>query len=558
MRFTIHLMFFGAGLLMFGCGEPAESDSTDVEPLAFTSLLSADASDIYASVRLTTDVDQLSDEDKKLIPLFIEAAKLMDEIFWLQAWGDRQELLDQIADPVAKQFAKVNYGPWDRMNDDRSFVQGIGPKPPGANFYPVDISKEEFEAWDNPHKSSLYTLIKRNEKGELEHVYYHEAYKEQVQRVSALLREAAEITENSSFKFYLNERAKAFETDRYRASDIAWLNLRDNSLDIIIGPIETYEDQLYGYKAAHECYVLVKDKDWSQRLTRYAQFLPLLQRELPVDKVYKQDDIGSNAQLNAYDIIYYAGDCNAGGKTIAVNLPNDIEIQQMHGTRRSQLKNAMRAKFETILVPISEMLIDPEQRDNITFDAFFANTMFHEVAHGLGIKNTINGKGSVREALKEQDSALEEGKADVLGLWMVTKLVETGEIEDVDLLDYYATFLAGTFRSVRFGASSAHGKANMLRFNYFEDKGAFSYNRDNGTYKVNLENMKHAVESLSGLILKLQGDGDYEGVIELMKTKGNVSDQLRQDLERVNNAGIPKDIVFEQGLSVLGLDTETP
>jgi hypothetical protein len=540
--------------LLAGCDQPSTEYTTDDAALVYVSELSEEAMDIYATVRLTTDLTALSQEDQAIIPLLIEAAGIIDGIFWKQSWGDKATLLNSIPDDATRRFAEINYGPWDRMNDNRSFVKGIGPKPAGANFYPHDMTKEEFEQWDNPHKSSLYTLIEREEKGSLKHVYYHEAYAEEVARIAAIFREAAQLSTNASFKFYLEERARAFETDRYRGSDIAWLNLQNNTLDVIIGPIETYEDQLFGYKAAHEAYVLVKDQAWSEKLSYYARFLPLLQKSLPVDKVYRQDEIGSNAQLSAYDVIYYAGDCNSGGKTIAVNLPNDIEIQQMHGTRRSQLKNAMRAKFDAIMVPIAELLIDESQIKHVQFDAFFANTMFHEVAHGLGIKNTINGKGSVREALKEQDMALEEGKADVVGLWMVTQLINMGEL-DGELMDYYVTFLAGIFRSVRFGSSSAHGKANMLRFNYFNELGAFTYDKTTGRYTVNLESMITAVEKLSGLILKLQGDGDYEGVVALMDDKGMIDETLQADLERVNNAGIPVDVVFEQGLSVLGIGT---
>ncbi len=553
---TWSLLLAGA-VALTSCGDADEKNGTqsnqDNNTQRFESLLDEFPAESYAKVKLTTDLSALSDEDRQIIPLLIEAAKVMDEIFWMQSWGDREELLNAIDDKQAREYAAINYGPWDRLNGNRPFLSNVGPKPDGAQFYPSDLSKEEFEAWDNPHKSSLYTLIQRNDTGALQHVYYHNAYADQVERVTQLLREAAAITTNASFKFYLEERAKAFETDRYGASDIAWLNLRENTLDVIIGPIETYEDQLFGYKAAHECYVLVKDREWSDRLSRYAKLLHRLQRSLPVDKVYRQDDIGTNAQLNAYDVIYYAGDCNAGSKTIAVNLPNDIEIQQMHGTRRSQLKNAMRAKFDQILVPIADLLIDEEQIKHITFDAFFGNTMFHEVAHGLGIKNTVTGKGSVREALKEQDSALEEGKADVLGLWMVTKLNEWGEYNEGDIMDHYVTFLAGIFRSVRFGASSAHGKANMLRFNYFEEEGAFSYNPETKRYTVNFEAMVAATEKLSDLILRLQGDGDYEGVVDLMKEKGNIGVQLEADLQRVNEAGIPVDVVFEQGVEVLGL-----
>ncbi len=329
--------------------------------------------------------------------------------------------------------------------------------------------------------------------------------------------------------------------------------MKNNTLDIIIGPIEHYEDKLYNYRTAYEAYILVKDKSWSKKLEKYASYLPQLQANLPVDSLYKQETPNSDAaQLNAYDVIFYAGDCNAGSKTIAVNLPNDEAIQLKYGTRRSQLKNAMKAKYDYILLPISDVLIAKEQRKHITFNAFFSNTMFHEVAHGLGIKNTVNGKGMVREALGEEFSALEEGKADILGLYMVTQLKEQGVLEEGELMDYYVTFLAGIFRSVRFGASSAHGKANMLRFNYFNQQEAFTRDKD-GEYSVNMEKMKEAIAGLSSKILKLQGDGDKDGVLALMKKDGTVSAALQKDLDRLTTADIPVDVVFEQGLEALGL-----
>jgi hypothetical protein len=232
-------------------------------------------------------------------------------------------------------------------------------------------------------------------------------------------------------------------------------------------------------------------------------------------------------------------------------LPNDEEVQLVKGSRRLQLKNAMQAKFDKILVPISKVLIDPSQRKHITFDAFFANTMFHEVAHGLGIKNTINGKGSVREALKEHSSALEEGKADILGLYLVQELHKKGELT-ADMKDYMTTFMASIFRSVRFGSSSAHGKANMIRFYFFKEKGAFTRNED-GTYTVNYERLGEAMKDLSNLILTLQGNGDYDGVAKLVAEKGIINENLQADLNRLTEAKIPVDIVFEQGTSVLGL-----
>jgi hypothetical protein len=334
---------------------------------------------------------------------------------------------------------------------------------------------------------------------------------------------------------------------------MAWMDMKNNPIELVIGPIETYEDQLFGYRAAYESYVLLKDMAWSERLARFARYLPELQKGLPVPDPYKQEMPGSDADLNAYDVIYYAGHSNAGSKTIAINLPNDEEVQLAKGTRRLQLKNAMLAKYNQILVPISEVLIAEDQRKHVTFESFFGNTMFHEVAHGLGIKNTLSGQGTVRHALREHASAIEEGKADILGLYMVQSLREKGEITEGELMDDYVTFLAGIFRSIRFGASSAHGRANMIRFNFFEQAGAFSRDEATGTYRVNLEEFETAIEALSEQLLTLQGDGDYEAVDAFIAEMGSVGPRLQAGLDRLAGAAIPVDIVFEQGPDVLGL-----
>jgi hypothetical protein len=320
----------------------------------------------------------------------------------------------------------------------------------------------------------------------------------------------------------------------------------------VLGPIETYEDGLFGYRAAFEAFVLIKDIEWSERLQRFSALLPALQRGLPVPDAYKAESPGSDADLNAYDAVYYAGDANAGSKTIAINLPNDETVQLEKGTRRLQLRNSMRAKYDEILVPIAEALLAQEQLPRVTFDAFFSNVMFHEVAHGLGIKSTIDDAGTVREALREHASALEEGKADVLGLYMITQLFERGELSDGELIDHYVTFLAGLFRSVRFGASSAHGRANMIQFNVFLEQGAFARDAD-GRYRVDFERMQQAVETLGARFLMLQGDGDYAGAGDLLASHGTIRAALQRDLALLEEAGIPVDVVFEQGPAVLGL-----
>ena len=393
--------------------------------------------------------------------------------------------------------------------------------------------------------------MRRGASGTLEAVPYHEAFREEHAAAAAKLREAAELATDTGLATYLRLRASALETDDYQPSDLAWMDMKDNPIDVVIGPIETYEDTRYGYKAAHEGYVLIKDMAWSQRLSRFAALLPNLQRGLPVPAEYRQETPGTDSDLNAYDVVYYAGEANAGAKTIAINLPNDEEVQLAKGTRRLQLKNAMRAKFEEIMVPIAAVLIADDQRSHVTFDAFFANTMFHEVAHGLGVKNTVTGRGTVREALLEYASPMEEGKADVVGLYMVTQLFERGDLTEGSIEDHYVTFLAGIFRSVRFGATSAHGRANMVRFSFFKEMGAFARDEATGTYRVDFEAMARAVDALSEVILTLQGDGDYEGVDELMTEKGVLPPDLQADLDRLDALGIPRDIVFEQGMSAL-------
>ncbi len=507
--------------------------------------------EMYTPFELTADLSYLSDNEKEMVKVLFEASAIMNQIYWRQAYGPNEELLEGLNENALK-FVDINYGPWNRLDNNAPFIEGAGPKPTGANFYPKDMTADEFEAWEDPNKDNLYTMIRREENGALKSIWYHEYFKEETDKVAELLVKAAELAEDEGLKKYLNLRAEALLTDDYFASDMAWLDMKSSNVDLVIGPIENYEDALYGYKAAHEAYILIKDNAWSEKLAHFAQFLPELQKQIPVDEKYKAETPGFDTDLNAYDVIFYAGDCNAGSKTIAINLPNDERVQLEKGTRRLQLKNSMRAKFEKILVPISDVLIAQDQRQFVTFDAFFANTMFHEVAHGLGIKNTINGKGPIRKALKEQYSALEEGKADILGLYMVTNLNEMGEFADTDLMENYVTFMAGIFRSVRFGAASSHGKANMVRFNYFLEKEAFNKLED-GTYAIDFEKMKAASEDLTALIFEIQGEGDYEAAKALVETKGIINADLQSDLDKVDAAGIPTDIIFVQGMEHVGL-----
>lgn len=508
----------------------------------------------YTEVALSTDTSALTAKERQMLPLLIAAARAMDPIFWEQTYGSRDSLMAMVRDTAIRHFIDVNYGPWDRLNDNAPFVAEIGAHLPGANLYPHNMTKERFEAAlaksSKTHADSLkslYTLVREGPDSTLVAIPYHVAFKEQNAIAVSKLREAAALAEDAGLKKYLELRATALTTDDYRASDLAWMDMKDNTIDVIIGPIETYEDGLFGYKAANEAYVLIKDKSWSERLSRYASMLPALQKGIPVAEQYKREKPGTDSDLNAYDAIYYAGQANAGAKTIAINLPNDEEVQLKKGTRRLQLKNVMRIKFDKILIPIAQELIDTDQLALLGFDAFFENTMFHEVAHGLGIKNTINNKGTVRTALKERASALEEEKADILGLYMVQKLNEQGELKGEDFHANYVSFLAGLFRSVRFGGGDAHGRANIATFNFLQQAGAFTRDATTGKYRVNPDKFQAGMNALTEKILTMQGNGDYDGVGAFQEQYGTISPELQKDLDRLKTKGIPVDVVFDQG-----------
>ncbi|HVR81950.1 MAG TPA: Zn-dependent hydrolase, partial [Luteimonas sp.] len=522
-------------------------------PAAAASYAQQHAGD-YAVVPLKADLSAFDANGKHMIALLVQASEVMNDLYWQQSWdGDRAALLAKAPDAAARALVELNFGPWDRLNEDTPLLEGIGPRPPGSTFYPKDMTKDEFEQATLPDKTSWYTLLRRDAAGKLITVPYHEAYKADLGRAAALLREAAKLSADKSFANYLAMRADALLSDDFQPSDLAWMEMKTNPVDIVIGPIETYEDQLFGYKAAYEGLVLIKDHAWSAKLARFAQFLPALQKGLPVPDKYKAETPGSDADLNAYAAVYYGGNANVGAKTIAINLPNDEQVQLKKGTRRLQLENVMRAKFDTILMPIAKQLIAQDQLKNVTFDAFFEDTMFHEVAHGLGIKNTLDGKGTVSDALKDYSSNFEEGKADVLGLYMIDALSNQGELDKSKLMDSYVTFLAGMLRSVRFGASDAHGKANMIRFNFFAERGAFLRDPASGRYRVDFNKMHAAMNALSEKLLTVQGDGDYAEAKRMTDTMGVVKPELAGDLAKLKDAKIPVDIRFEQGLETLGL-----
>ncbi len=507
----------------------------------------------YEEVVLTTDLSHLSQQERDMIPLLISAADVVDEIFWMQAYGSKEQLMDFMTDRYARAYALINYGPWGRLEGHTAFYPGFGDKPLGANFYPPDMEREEFNNWDHPDKRSPYTMIRRATDGSLVAIPYASAFADQNEEIATHLRSAALLSEYEPFANYLNQLADAFFTDDFRESEIAWMQMRDNNIDLVLRPLDTGEDRKFGHKAAHSAYIVVKDHERSDVLKRFIGMVPELQARLPVPDRYKQEVPGDDSDIGVYDAIYYAGHCNAGPKIIALHLPRDPEVQQKTGTRSMQLSNVMEAKFDGILKPIGNMMIHEDQRDYVSFDAFFHLTAFHEIAGGLGISNTVTGEGSVRDALREYHGVIDATVSDLMALYLITQLQEMGELTEEELKQAYVTSFASVMRSSRFGTAGAHGTAGMIRFNFFAREEAFSRCVDTDTYLVDFDNMRAAVEKAVEKLLIIQGDGDFDAARELISRDGAMSETLQGDIDRINKENIPVDVTFQQGLRHLDL-----
>ena len=511
----------------------------------------------FATVRLTSDLGALTPRERAMIPLLVEAAEHMDAIYWLEMVGPRDAVLDPIEDPSMRRRVEINYCPWDRVDADRPFVPGAGERPKGARFYPTDMTIDEFEAAagsaGGEELRSPYTLVRRVATRRLEAIPFHVAFEPQVRAAAALLRDAAALADDEGLSRYLTLRATALETDDYRSSDEAWMDMKSNTIDIVIGPIEVYDDKLFASKASHEAIVLIKDREWSDRIARYAEFLPGLQAALPVAEAYRAERPGLDGDLNVYDAIYHAGFANATPTASAINLPNDEDITIAKGTRRLQLKNVMRAKFDTIVRPIADLLLSEDQRPFLTFEAWFEKLMFHEVAHGLGIHRTIDGLGTVDVALRDQAPAVEEQKADAVGLFMLARLPESAAGGIAPLIGHQVAHVTDLFRSLRYGGESPYTLGAASQLNVLSSTGAVSRDADTGRWRIDPDRMRAAVEEMTARLLVLQGDGDYDGAARWYASTGTVDGVVRSDVERVARQGIPIDVVYEQGIDVLGL-----
>ena len=506
----------------------------------------------FAPVDIGADLSRLPDPERRALGKLVNAAEIMDGLFLDQVWAGNTALLTALAadrTPAGQaqlQYFLMNKGPWSRLDHHELFLPGRAPaKPPQANFYPADATKDEIAAWVASLKgpalaeaTGFFTLIRRGADGRLIAVPYTIAYENALRLAAGYLREAAALTEQPSLKRYLELRADAFLSNDYYASDVAWMEL-DASIEPTIGPYETYEDEWFSYKAAFEAFITLRDDAETQKLSAFGAELQGLESALPIDPKYRNPQLGALAPIRVVNVVFTAGEANSGVQTAAFNLPNDERVTREKGSKRVMLKNVQEAKFQQVLLPIAQVALPAADRSRVSFDAFFTHILMHELMHGLGPHHVHGTSGTVRQALTDTSSALEEAKADIAGLWALQQLADKGVVRPEIARSMYHTFLASAFRSIRFGVNEAHGKGQAVQVNHLLEAGAFVVNAD-GTFSVDEAKMKDAVASLTALIMTIQAEGNYNAAQILLKTKGVVTPPVKAVLDKLGS--VPVDI----------------
>lgn len=510
----------------------------------------------FAPTDISADISRLSAGDRQALEKLIHASRLMDEMYLRQVWSGNVALKERLAADTSEEgtlryrMFMLNKAPWSALDHDSAFVDGVpSPKPAGANYYPEDMTKDEFEQWvttlskaDQEKARGFFHTIRRDATGKLQLVPYNEEYRQWLEPAATLLREAAALTDNASLKKFLTTRADAFLSNDYYASDVAWMEL-DAPIEPTIGPYEVYMDELFNYKAAFEAFITLRNDEETNKLSKFSAGLQELENNLPIDRKYRNPKLGALAPIRVVDVIVNGGEANKGVQTAAFNLPNDEKVTKEKGSKRVMLKNVQEAKFRNILVPISRVAIAPNERSLIAFEPFFTHILAHELMHGLGPHTiTVGGKQTtVRQAMKELSSALEEAKADISGLWALQYLIDKGVVEKSFERQMYVTFLASTFRSVRFGLNEAHGKGIAVQFNYLLDEGAFVHDAATGTFSVDFDKIKPAVTKLTAEIMTVQAEGSYEKAKAMLDRYGVMRPEMKAALDKMTD--IPTDIL---------------
>ncbi|MBI5020714.1 MAG: hypothetical protein HZB59_04705 [Ignavibacteriales bacterium] len=509
----------------------------------------------FAPTEIKGDISKLSKGDRKALAKLISAAKIMDSLYLRQVWSGNTDLLHKLrADKSSGRAERLRYflinmSPWSGIDHQEPFIEGVpNPRPPGANYYPESMKKDEFEKWlatlpesEKSKATGFFYTIHNEEDGKFKTVPYNEEYKDLLAPAAKLLREAAELTDNATLKNFLTKRADAFLSNDYYDSDVAWMEL-DSPIEPTIGPYEVYMDEMFNYKAAFEAFITLRNDVETKKLAKFSSYLQEIENNLPIDPKYRNPKLGESSPIRVVDLVVTGGECRAGVQTAAFNLPNDEKVTAEKGSKRVMLKNVQEAKFKKALIPISKVAMDKEQQKLISFEQFFTHILAHELMHGLGPQNiTVDGKQTtVRQMLKELNSAFEEAKADISGLFMLQYLIEKGEIEKSFEKKMYATYLAGAFRSIRFGIKEAHGKGMALQFNYLLDEGAFKFDEKTNKFSVNFEKIKDGMKKLTGEIMTIQAEGSYDKAKAMLDKYAVMNPSMQKILDKLTD--VPVDI----------------
>lgn len=500
--------------------------------------------DNYAVVTIPApDLTGITDNGKEVLKLYRMAADEVDKIYWQQNYGEKDAFLDSLESPSQRLYAEINYGPWDRI-DGKSFVNGYGDKPAGARFYPSDMTAEEFDSWDDPAKNSPYTLARRAADGSLETVWYHVAYAGSISKIEEYLQRAADVTIKESVRNYLLKKIEGLKTDDYYESDKAWLEMNDSKMDLVIGPIEPVDDALYGTKASYGAYVLLKNLHRTEELSALASRMPELQEMLPGDPANRQFVPGAESDIFSCNVLYCSGYTNAGFKVIGINFPYDAKVQEELGTRSIIFDNIIREKFNRTVYPVGQSLLEESYQPHVDASAFYWLIVFREIAKGLGVKETVNGRGTVAEALGNEALAIEKAKSNVLGTWLCAQEAEAYHISALfQKEDVLTTFVTNTIRSVRFGAADPTGIANIIVYNYLLETKAITWNAT-GRYSIDFDKTWQALEDLGAEILRIQAHGDIDAANSYIARYGVAGLESLSDKRVLERAGVPVDIRF--------------
>lgn len=500
--------------------------------------------DNYAVVTIPApDLTGITDNGKEVLKLYRMAADEVDKIYWQQNYGEKDAFLDSLESPSQRLYAEINYGPWDRI-DGKSFVNGYGDKPAGARFYPSDMTAEEFDSWDDPAKNSPYTLARRTADGSLETVWYHDAYAGSISKIEDYLQRAADVTIKESVRNYLLKKIEGLKTDDYYESDKAWLEMNDSKMDLVIGPIEPVDDALYGTKASYGAYVLLKNLHRTEELSALAARMPELQEMLPGDPANRQFVPGAESDIFSCNVLYCSGYTNAGFKVIGINFPYDARVQEELGTRSIIFDNIIREKFNRTVYPVGQSLLEESYQPHVDASAFYWLIVFREIAKGLGVKETVNGRGTVAEALGNEALAIEKAKSNVLGTWLCAQEAEAYHISALfQKEDVLTTFVTNTIRSVRFGAADPTGIANIIVYNYLLETKAITWNAT-GRYSIDFDKTWQALEDLGAEILRIQAHGDIDAANSYIARYGVAGLESLSDKRVLERAGVPVDIRF--------------